>query len=75
MSASKHLILNDLMTGLYRYILSLDFDLSTLTVFAILRNQMHEKIKIDSVQTVSEVSQKSVVKIVTYVIQKNVIKN
>ena len=39
----------------------------TLTVFTILRNSMHEKYKIRSVEAVSEVSPKSKVKIVTYV--------
>ena len=60
-----NLILNDLVAGLYRLIPSLDFPLLTLTVFAMLRISMHGKIKIHSVETVSEVRLKLNVKIVT----------
>ena len=37
-----NLILNDLMTGLYRFIPSFDFALLNLTVFTILRNSLSE---------------------------------
>ena len=37
-----NLILNDLMTGLYRLIPFFDFALLTMTVFTILRNSMSE---------------------------------
>ena len=62
----------DLMTALYRFIpfLEFDFALLTLTVFTTLRNSMREKNRIHSVETVSEVRQKSNVKIVIYVKRK-----
>ena len=62
----------DLMTGLCRFIPFLDFDfaLLTLTVFTTLRNSMREKNRIHSVQTASELRQKSNVKFVIYVIRK-----
>ena len=59
------------MTGLYRfYSVSFDFVLFTLTFFTTLRKSKREKIKIHYVETVSEVSHKSSVKIVTYVKRK-----
>ena len=59
------------MTGLYRfYSVSFDFVLLTLTVFTTLRESKREKTKIHYVETVSEVSHKSSVKIVTYVKRK-----
>ena len=56
---------------IYIYISSYDFAILTLTVFTTLHNSIREKnYKIHSVETVSEVSQKARVKIVTYVNQK-----
>ena len=65
-----NLTLNDLMTGLYQFISSLDFALLTLTEFSILCNSLSGWIKNDSAETVSKVSQKSTVKVVTYVKRK-----
>ena len=65
-----NLIHYDLMTWLICLSSSFDFAILTLTVFT-LHNSIREKnYKIHSVETVSEVSQKARVKIVTYVNQK-----
>ena len=50
--------------------MSFDFNLFTLTVFATLRNSERERIKNHLVEAVSEVRQKSNVKIVAYVKRK-----
>ena len=60
----------DLMTGLYMFIVSFDFAHLKLTVFPTLRISMREKFRNHSVETVSELSQKLDVKIVTDVKRK-----
>ena len=61
----------DFMTRLYWFTVAFDFALLTLSSFNTLRNSMREKkTKIHSVETVSEVSQKSKVKIVKNKIEK-----
>ena len=60
----------DLMTGVYVYPVYFDFALLTWTLLTTLLNSIREKVKIHSVETVSEVSQKSSVQIVTYVKRK-----
>ena len=63
----EDLVLKDLMTGIYRFIPSLSIVLFWLWQYSLYCvTQWAKEIKIHSVETVSEVSQKSNVKIVTY---------
>ena len=63
----------DLMTGLYIFIFSFDFPLLTWTVFTLhYVIQYVKEFKINALETVSEVSQKSSVKIVTHVTKNGI---